>query len=511
VSLQGALSIASGGLANINLGLTLVSQNVANAGTPQYVTEKTTQQSLSAGSLESGVEAGPAILATDPAVQAQLASAVSDNAGAQTISTALGTITSVLGTVGQSNDLGSQLTAVQNAFSSLLNDPSSGTQQSAVVQSAGTLAAGINTLAQAYGQARQAAQNNLVSQVGQLNTALGTIGTLTTQIMGLQGLGQSTADLQNQLAKAENTISTLIDARFVPQPNGDVIVMTATGSELPTHTPNPLAISSATASATNYYPGGGLPGIMFGSTDFTSQLTGGSIGANVTLRDQTLPTYQATLDEFAENLSNRFAAQGLTLFSTPGGTIPQSTATPGGTTPLQTGYVGYADVITVNPQVTATPSLVRDGTTAIAGSPTGAAAFTPNTSGLAGFTTLIDNVLTYTFGPDVQSGVAQPAMATGGLGSTGTLGTGFSPQPTLGDYANALTTIQAADGSNATTAAGDAQGLQTSLQNTVTSAIGVDMDTQLGQMVTLQNAYGANAKVISTVQAMFADALAMVQ
>jgi flagellar hook-associated protein 1 FlgK len=497
VSLQGALSIASGGLANINLGLTLVSQNVANAGTPQYVTEKTTQQSLSAGSLESGVEAGPAILATDPAVQAQLASAVSDNAGAQTISTALGTITSVLGTVGQSNDLGSQLTAVQNAFSSLLNDPASGTQQSAVVQSAGTLAAGINTLAQAYGQARQAAQNNLVSQVGQLNTALGTIGTLTTQIMGLQGLGQSTADLQNQLAKAENTVSTLIDARFVPQPNGDVIVMTATGSELPTHTPNPLAIS--------------LPGIMFGTTDFTSQLTGGSIGANVTLRDQTLPTYQATLDEFAENLSNRFAAQGLTLFSTPGGTIPQSTATPGGTTPLQTGYVGYADVITVNPQVTATPSLVRDGTTAIAGSPTGAAAFTPNTSGLAGFTTLIDNVLTYTFGPDVQSGVAQPAMATSGLGSTGTLGTGFSPQPTLGDYANALTTIQAADGSNATTAAGDAQGLQTSLQNTVTSAIGVDMDTQLGQMVTLQNAYGANAKVISTVQAMFADALAMVQ
>ncbi len=497
MSLQGALSIASGGLANINLGLTLVSQNVANAGTPQYVTEKTTQQSLSAGSLESGVEAGPAILATDPAVQAQLASAVSDNAGAQTISTALGTITSVLGTVGQSNDLGSQLTAVQNAFSSLLNDPASGTQQSAVVQSAGTLAAGINTLAQAYGQARQAAQNNLVSQVGQLNTALGTIGTLTTQIMGLQGLGQSTADLQNQLAKAENTVSTLIDARFVPQPNGDVIVMTATGSELPTHTPNPLAIS--------------LPGIMFGTTDFTSQLTGGSIGANVTLRDQTLPTYQATLDEFAENLSNRFAAQGLTLFSTPGGTIPQSTATPGGTTPLQTGYVGYADVITVNPQVTATPSLVRDGTTAIAGSPTGAAAFTPNTSGLAGFTTLIDNVLTYTFGPDVQSGVAQPAMATSGLGSTGTLGTGFSPQPTLGDYANALTTIQAADGSNATTAAGDAQGLQTSLQNTVTSAIGVDMDTQLGQMVTLQNAYGANAKVISTVQAMFADALAMVQ
>jgi len=39
----------------------------------------------------------------------------------------------------------------------------------------------------------------------------------------------------------------------------------------------------------------------------------------------------------------------------------------------------------------------------------------------------------------------------------------------------------------------------------------VDMDTELGKMISLQNAYGANAKVISTVQAMFADVLAMIQ
>jgi len=506
MSLQGAMSIASGGLANINLGLTLISQNVANASTPQYATEETSQQSLSANGIESGVQSLAPILATDPAVQAQLSSAVSQNAAAQTTSAALANIEPVLGTVGSGNDLGSLLTAVQTSFSTLLNDPSSATQQSAVVQSATTLAQGINTLAQTYTQASQTAQNALVSQVGQLNTALGTIGTITTQIMGLQSLGQSTADLQNQLSQAENTVSTLIDARFITQPNGDVTVLTASGSQLPTHTPNPLSIASATTGPTASYANGTLPGIMLGTTDFTSQLTGGSIGANITLRDQTIPTYQATLDEFSENLSNRFAAQGLTLFSNPDGTVPQST-----TTPLQSGYVGYANTITVNPAVVTTPSLVRDGTTAIAGSATGASAFTPNSTGLAGFSTLINRVLTYTFGSNVQDGVAQPAIATTGLGEDGTLSAGYSAQSTLLGYANALTAGQAADSANATSNAADAKGLQTSLQNTLTSATGVDMDTQLGQMVQLQNAYGANAKVITTIQAMFADALAMVQ
>ena len=44
----------------------------------------------------------------------------------------------------------------------------------------------------------------------------------------------------------------------------------------------------------------------------------------------------------------------------------------------------------------------------------------------------------------------------------------------------------------------------------MTSETGVSMDSELGQMVVLQNAYGANAKIISAVQAMFSETLAMV-
>jgi flagellar hook-associated protein 1 FlgK len=506
MSLQGALSIASGGLADINLGLTLISQNIANATTPQYAEETFSQQSLSAGGQPLGVSPGATIVASDAALQLQVNDSSAQSAASTTTSNALSQLQPLLGTVGSSNDLGSLLTAVQSAFSTLLNDPSNVTRQAAVVQSASTLTASINALSQGYGAARQTAQNALVTQVGQLNTALGSIGALDKQIVALQAEGVSTADLVNQRAQVEGTITGLISARFQAQPNGSVIVTTANGSQLPTDTANPLAIKAATTGPTTFYPGGGLPGITLQGQDITAQLSGGSIGANITLRDTTLPTYQANLDEFANTLSTRFAGQGLTLFSNPDGTVPQST-----TAPAQSGYLGYAGTITVNPAVAANPAVVRDGTQAVAGSATGPSAFTPNPDGLAGFTTLVSRVLNYALGSQAQTGVAQTPFATSGLGASGTLGTNFTAPLALGDYANAFTASQSADSANATTQASTTQGVQTSLQKLLTGATGVDMDTELGKMIQLQNAYGANAKVITTIQAMFADVLAMIQ
>ena len=86
-------------------------------------------------------------------------------------------------------------------------------------------------------------------------------------------------------------------------------------------------------------------------------MTGGQIGADITLRDTTLPTDQAELDEFAQGLSSRFAAQGLTLFTDPAGNVPAA-AEPR----CRPAMSAMPATIQVNPAVTADPSLVRDGT-----------------------------------------------------------------------------------------------------------------------------------------------------
>jgi flagellar hook-associated protein 1 FlgK len=360
VGLDSALGIANGGLNSISAALALISQNVANGSTPSYAVEVSNPQSVEAGGQPSGVNAGVATLATDEALQLQVNTANAQSAGASVTSAALANIEPALGTVANGDDLGSYLAALQNSFSSLLNDPSSQPEQDAVVSAAATLAQGINSLSETYNQTRQSAQNDLVTEVGQLNDALGQVGLLNTQIVALKGQGQSTAELENQRNAVTATISQLVDARFVEQPNGALTVLTSGGAQLPTDTPNPLSIANATTGPSVYYPGGGLPGIELDGTDITAQFYGGQIGANVTLRDSTIPTYQGELDEFSHTLASRFDAQGLTLFTDPSGVLPQSTAAP-----AQSGYVGFASTIQVNPLVSATPSLVRDGTRSV--------------------------------------------------------------------------------------------------------------------------------------------------
>ncbi len=507
MNLDAALSIAGSGLANVNAQLALVSHNVANASTAGYAVETGNQQELTVGGLGMGVVTGPATRSIDAELQTNLLGQNATVAGLQTTQTALAAIDAANGTPGQGGDLGSLLGNLQNQFSALLNSPDNPTQQSQVVATASTLAQGINTLSNTYTAQRQSAENNIVNQIGTINTTLGTIGSLSDQIVAAKAAGQSTADLENQRDAQVNSLSQILSVNVLEQPSGDLLITTGSGTELPIHgAANPLTTSGANMLPGTYYPGGGVPAITLGGVDVTDQLQGGTLGASIALRDTTLPTYQSELDEFSQNLAGRFAAQGLSLFTDASGNVPA-----GGGAPAQSGYVGFAAEIQVNPAVQNDPALVRDGTTAIAGSATGASAFTPNPSGgPAGFSTLITRVLDYTFGADAQTGVAQPASNTAGLGAIGTLTAPYQSPATLGDNAAALVGAESSDSASVTSQLDIAQTLQTTLQTKLTNETGVNMDTEMSDMIALQNAYGANAKVMAAVQAMFNQLLATV-
>jgi flagellar hook-associated protein 1 FlgK len=427
--------------------------------------------------------------------------------GLQVRQQALQQIDAVQGTPGGGTDLASLVGDLQDSFSTLQGDPSSQTQQTAVVTAARNLTQQINALSTAYQTGRQNAQTALVSDVSSLNTALGNIGSLTDQIIQLRAAGLSTADLENQRDAAKDALTQLVPASFVEQSNGDLQVFSSSGLSLPIHSDTPpFALASATIGASATYANGGVPAITLGGIDVTKQISGGQIGAQITLRDTTLPTYQAELDEFSKTLSTQFSAQGLNLFTQPSGQLPTT-----GGAQTQSGYVGYAATITVNPAIVATPSLVRDGTQDVTGSATGASAFTTNPSGgPVGFTGLIARVLNYTFGSNVQDGVAQPAPAVTGLGADGTLAAPYATPANLAGFATAVVSAQAADSATTTTSLTNAQALQSTLQSALSGGSGVNIDTQMSNMVMLQNAYGANAKIIGTLQAMFSEALNMV-
>jgi flagellar hook-associated protein 1 len=513
VTISAALSIATGGLANINSQLALVSQNVANASTPGYSAEIATQQSLAADGVGLGVRTGPATRDVDAALQAEVFSQNATVAGLQTRQNALQAIDAVQGTPGQGSDIASLIGDLQNQFSTLLNDPSSQAQQSQVVSAATTLAQGINTLSDAYGTQRQTAQDNIVSEVATLNSTLGSIGALSDNIVELQAEGLSTADLENQRDAAVATLSQLVNVKVLEQPNGDVIIATTAGLVLPIHgDANPLNTSDVNVAPATYYPKGGIPAITLGGADVTGQLGGGQIGANITLRDATLPTDQAEVDELAQNLASRFDTQGLTLFTDPKGAVPASAPVGAPPPPVQTGYVGFAGTIQVNAAVQANPSILRDGSHDVAAVPDGPSVFTVNPAdGPAAFTTMINRVLNYTLGSEVQSGVPQPTSRTAGLGPAGNLNAPYVSPPTLGQLASTMVAAQSQDSATTTSQLSTEQAVQTTLSTKLSSESGVDMDTEMSNMIQLQNAYGANARVIAAVQSMWTQLLSSVQ
>ncbi len=505
MNLDGALSIAIGGLANVNRRMALVSQNVANASTPGYAAEIATQTSLTADGQGLGVRGGPAIRNLDTMLQAEVFSQNATVAGLQTRQTALQSIDAAQGTPGQGDDIASLLGKLQDQFSTLLNDPASAPQQSQVVWAATTLAQSINTLSDAYTTQRQTAQDNIGTELATLNTTLGTIGGLSNKIVTLKAGGQSTADLENQRDAAIADLSQLLDVKALEQSNGDLMIVTTAGLVLPTRgATNPFATVGVNVQPGTFYPGGGINGITLGGADVTSQLRGGRIGANITLRDTTLPQDQAELDGFAQNLASRFNGAGLTLFTDPTTDPATNPVAPAAGTvlpqdPNQTppnGYVGFAATIQVNSVVRANPSKVRDGDIP---------------SALAGNTAVISAVLNFTFGANQGPGVPWTPSQTTGLGPNGKLNAPYTAPATLGGIASTMLASQA-QGSAATSTQADTElAVQTTLASKLSAQSGVNMDTEMSNMIQLQNAYGANARVIAAVQSMWDQLLQSVR
>ncbi len=468
MSLESALSIAGSGLAVVQRQISVVSQNVANASTTGYVREVSVQTSLEAGSQPSGVVSGPTQRALDAPLQASVLSQNAAVSGLQTRAAALSVVDAAQGTTGDGgSSLASLAGGLQTAFTTLRTDPSSAPQQQAVVGAAQSLAGGINALSQTYTAQRQAAQDAVVQQVATANQALGQIGALSTQIVALRAQGASTADLENQRDEQVASLSSLLSVHTKVSASGDMSVTTDDGLSLPTRgTGGPLATSDLTIAPGDTYakgpPAGAIPAITIGKVDVTASLTGGSIGANVMLRDTTLPGYQAGLDGYSQTLATRFSGQGLDLFTAGGATVPAAPA----------GAAGLSASIQVNAAVMATPSQVRDGTSGAA-------------SGAAGSTTIIDGVLNTTF---AAQGGAQGLVS----------------------QAATLVASQSQDSAAASASLSTQTGVQTTLKSQLDSASGVSVDQELSNMVGLQNAYGAGGKIISALESMFNSLLSAV-
>src|SRR4051794_18168072 len=322
MSLDLALSIARSGLAAVQKTLAQSSQNVANANTEGYTRKHVTQTSVTVGGTPAGLRTSDAQRAVDTALVNRMQSAAAGLAAATARERILTGIEQAHGVTGADETLADGIGGLQSAFIALRATPADAGQQRATLEAATTAAQRLNEVSGAIGTARQQAQDGLVDEVANANAALRDIAALTLRIrIGAEG---DTAALEDQRDQALAKLAETIDVQAVRKPGGDMVVIARGGIALPLDPDHDvLSVAPATTYPAAYYgPGGSLPGVQLNGLDITGQIMGGRMGEYIALRDTTLPRFQAETDLAAANLADRFAQQGLTLFTDSDGSVP---------------------------------------------------------------------------------------------------------------------------------------------------------------------------------------------
>lgn len=500
-----ALHIALSGISANQRALQQTSHNIANADNPGFTRKRVAMSAEEFQGKPLGVRAGEALRDVDMALLAERDGRAAAAAAASLRARILAPVEAVQGRPEDNISLGARVGALTEGFTTLRASPGDPELMRAALRQAEEAAGQFRDSAQAVQAARREAQDGIVTEVGRINDNLRELAQLTRVIRAEVVTGRSTAELEDQRDILLTRLSESLPLRGLRQPDGGIVLLARNGITLPLPTRGEDVLSTENAAPgpeAFYGPGGSLPGVMQGGIDVTRQLAGGRLAELVTLRDTILPRMQAELDVGAVELAGRFEAVGLRLFTDAAGTVPDRLAGH-----VAGGHVGFAARIRVNPALPPNAQALRDGTHATAGGPGQPSAFTPNPpGGPAGFTTLLDRVLDHALGREAAPGQPWGGFPLSGLGPRGDITSAISDPRDVTEFATQAVRLHTEARSEATAAAESAGRMRDGMEARIRDRSGVDSDEEMAMLMRLQNAYAANARVMSTAQSMW-DAL----
>lgn len=335
MSLEIAQSIAFSGLAATQVRLSVASSNISNADTTGYTEKTATQQASVTGGVGTGVTVTGISSAVDKLLLKSLIGATSDLGSADTTNSYLTQLQKLYGSTTSSSSSGGTTLAdaiatLETALTSLAATPSSTSLQSNVVSALDNVATQLRDTSGSIQKLRGNADKDIASQVDSVNTDLQQIADLNAAIKQQAASGQSTADLEDQRNTALQDIASKMNINYYTASNGDLQVYTTSGQVLVDgNTAHKISYTAAAnvTGATTYSAGSsssGFSAITVNGVDVTGQITSGSIGALITLRDTTLPAAQTQLDQLATQLKAAVNA-----VSNQGTSVPPPTALTG--------------------------------------------------------------------------------------------------------------------------------------------------------------------------------------
>lgn len=315
MSLDIARSIAFSGLSCTSVQISVTSSNISNADTTGYTKKTANQSSSVTNGVGTGVTVTGITSTVDKLLLKSLVSADSDLGSADTTNTYLTSLEKLYGSTSSTDStstgtsLANSIASLESALSSLARTPSSASLQSNVVSSLDDVTSQLRETSSGIQKLRSNADQDISSSIDNVNTELQTIADLNAEIKQTAAAGQSTADLEDQRNTALQDVASKMNVSYYTASNGDLQIYTTTGQALVDSSAHKISYTAAAnvSSSTTYTAGSsssGFSAIAVNGVDITSQITGGDIGALITLRDKTLPAAQSQLDQLATQLAS---------------------------------------------------------------------------------------------------------------------------------------------------------------------------------------------------------------
>jgi flagellar hook-associated protein 1 len=494
MSLSAAFNVISSSFAVNAAQVAVVSNNIANVNTPGYSRQIANVVTNSYG----GADVASVTREANAALLEQVSSSTSQAATQQAISNGLSTLaatvddsSSTSSTSGADQNGASpsaMLANLQSALTTYEDSPTSSSAADAVVSAASDLASSLNSGSATVAQVREQADQDMATSVSTINSLLSQFTAANNAVVAGLQTGANVSNAEDTRDSIVTQLAQQIGVSTTTAANGSESIYTDSGvtlfQDIPSvvsFTPTPTLVDGASGNAVT------VDGVPITGANSPMPIQSGALAGYAALRDTIAREYEAQLDQIAGGLINAFAESDQSTTSTLP-SLPGLFTTPGATSlPSMSDTTGLADAIEVNPNVDPSqggdPTLVQNG--GINGS-----AYVYNTTGSASYTGRIQQLIgeisaTQTFDPSA------------GLGSSSS----------LTDYANASVSWLQGENQQASDNSSYQNALATQATSALSNATGVNLDTEMTNMLNLENSYASSAKLLTTVTSMFSALL----
>ncbi len=324
MSLSGLINIGLSGLSASNQALLATSNNISNANTPGYTVEEpilTTIKNPSfslVGQVGNGVEVSNIQRMFNSFVNQQLNTENSNLSYWNNYQSGMSSVENVLNTAGTTS-ISTAMTAFYNDWQAVSQNPSDTAQRTVLVSDANNLSSQLSGAYTLLDNERSQLFSNSQSLASTVNTDTAEIASLNASIAGNPGA----LDLQDQRDYLVQQLNSLVKVTTFHDNSGMTSVLIGGTPLVEGSKSFNLNINTNTANNMHFYVAIN-PAAAPGSTDnpdITSSVSGGQLGANLVLRDSTIPAYIKQLNAFAIDLSdstNYYQNQGYGLDGKPG-------------------------------------------------------------------------------------------------------------------------------------------------------------------------------------------------